>query len=200
MVACGLTSRGECPGVTRVERGLSEENPEIRRKPAASKGRPALETTWLSLPISFFPSCYAAGRRGWTCAAISWPVSISARRSAQVCCRFSHSCGVVPKYRASRRAVSAVTPRWPCRSSVIRFTGTPSARASALGRQPERVQFLAQDFSRMHRSHPIFRVHDPLPSVIVYDLYVVWPVCFPPKTEPPLRVNPDAVVASPVPA
>ena len=53
----------------------------------------------------------AAVCRGWTRATIWAPLSISTRRNSRVCWRFSHSRGVVPKYRASRSAVSAVTPR-----------------------------------------------------------------------------------------
>ena len=49
-----------------------------------------------------------------------------------VCCRFSQTCGVVPKYRASRSAVSAVMPRCPFRIAVMRFTGTASALDNAL--------------------------------------------------------------------
>ena len=73
---------------------------------------------------------------GVTHSAISRPASISARRSSQVFCRFSHSCGVIPKYLASRNAVSALTPRWLFRIIVIRFTGTPSSFDNALADNP----------------------------------------------------------------
>ena len=53
----------------------------------------------------------AAACRGVTRFAVSLPEAISAWRSSHVFRKFSQSCGVVPKYRASRGAVSALTPR-----------------------------------------------------------------------------------------
>ena len=44
--------------------------------------------------------------RGVTRAAISLPAAISARRSSQVCCRFIHNCGVVPKYSRPTEAAA----------------------------------------------------------------------------------------------
>lgn len=64
---------------------------------------------------------YTTACHGVTCSAISQPASSSVRRSSEVSCRFNQSCGVVPKYLASRTAVSALTPRWPLRGIVTRF-------------------------------------------------------------------------------
>ena len=55
---------------------------------------------------------YTTTCRDVTCSAISRLASIFVRRSSQVFCRRNQSCGVVPKYLASRNAVSALTPRW----------------------------------------------------------------------------------------
>ena len=79
---------------------------------------------------------YVTVSRGVTHLSISRPALISALRSSHVFCRFSHSCGVVPKYLASRNAVSALTPRWPFRIILIRFAGTPNSFDKALADSP----------------------------------------------------------------
>lgn len=57
----------------------------------------------------------------------------------------------VPKYRASRGAVSGVTARLPSTISLMRFSGTPSAFKRVLA-DPERPQeVFAQDLARVSR-------------------------------------------------
>ena len=75
---------------------------------------------------------HAAVERRDTRSSMLLPNVISAWRSSYVFWRFSQSCGVVPKYRAKRRAVSAVIPRCPFRIAVMRFDGTSRALARAL--------------------------------------------------------------------
>ena len=75
---------------------------------------------------------YTNARRGVTCSAISRLASISARRSSQVFCRFSQSCGVVPKYLASRNAVSAFNP---LRRPVLPVADCGARRPSVDARQ-----------------------------------------------------------------
>ena len=106
---------------------------EWRRDPAF---RPRGTTCWGA--VTELPALYHClpGHSVVTCLAISRPASISVRRSSQVFWRFSQSCGVVPKYVASRNAVSALMPRWPLRIIVTRLTGTPSAFDRALADSP----------------------------------------------------------------
>ena len=142
---------------------------------------------------------YTTARRGVTRCAISRPASISVRRSSQVFCRFNQSCGDVPKYLASRNAVSALTPLWPLRIIVTRLTGTPSAFESALADSPSSsTSFLAQDLAWMHRPHPVLRVHLTLLSVIVHDLDIARPVVGPTEADTPLHVDPNAVLTGAV--
>ena len=122
----------------------------------------------VSLCVVFCSLSYAAHCRGVTRSAISSPASISAWRSSQLSCRFNHSCGLVRKYRANRSAVSALTPRWPLRIILTRFTGTPSAF----------------DFSRSCRTT----------SVRICDFNVRWAVVGPAEADAPLRVDANAVL------
>ena len=52
------------------------------------------------------------------------------RHTSGHACRLSQNSGLVPKYRAKRIAVSAVTPRLPRMISLMRMTGTSIALAS----------------------------------------------------------------------
>lgn len=74
--------------------------------------------------------------RGVTSRSIVFPLAISATRRSYVAWRRSQSNGSPPKYRASRRAVSAVTPRLMRRTSLIRGGVTPRAFASAVALRP----------------------------------------------------------------
>ncbi len=137
---------------------------------------------------------YAADWRGETRSAISGPFSISARRSSQVFCRFSHRFGVVPKYRASRSAVSAVIPRWPFRIVVTRLTGTPSAFASALADSPSSSSPLAgfrPDAPASFRFSRSFHY----PSMVVNDLHIARSIFRPAEADASLPIGPDTALA-----
>src|SRR5664279_4400576 len=92
--------------------------------------------------------------------------SFSTSRSKRVW-RLSQKRSVVPKYRASRSAVSAVTRRLPWTISLIRRGGTPIATASRF--------WLTWSGSR----NSAIRIS---------------------QADPPLLVDADAVLSSPVPA
>ena len=82
---------------------------------------------------------YAADGRGSARSAIARPAPISAWRSSQVFCRFSQSCGVVPKYRVRRgrrsqsplRRIDARTGRVDERLNVREGVRTDCAKIDA---------------------------------------------------------------------
>ena len=124
--------------------------------------------------------------------------SISAQRSSQVFCRFSQNSAVVPKHRDRPRAVSAETPLCPLSMVVIRLAGTPSARANAFAER-SRSSISSRRISPGCTGGILFVTVMSTSSVVVLDCYVVWPVIRPTKTDPPLPIDPDAVLACPIP-
>ena len=72
-----------------------------------------------------------AACRGDISRSIRAAASRSAARKSCAACRFSQNSGELPKYRASRSAVSAVTPRLPLTMSLTRVAGTRIAWDSA---------------------------------------------------------------------
>lgn len=77
-----------------------------------------------------------AGTRGVTSLSMILPLSISAIRKSYVAWRRSQSIASPPKYRASRSAVSPVTPRLLRSMSLTRGGVTASAFASAVALRP----------------------------------------------------------------
>ena len=67
-----------------------------------------------------------------------------------------------------------------------------------IGRQSERLEFVTQDLSWMHQPHTVVRGHRFDLLVIVHDLHLAWPVILPPEINPPVRVDPDAVLPGPI--
>src|SRR5208337_1724265 len=109
-------------------------------------------------------------------------------------CRFSQNCALVPNLWPSRSAVSPVIARFPCMICVIRLAGTDSCRASSVG------VMLSSSSSSARISPGWMAVSCACSFVIVHDLDVAWPglAHFPLETNPPLRVNADAVLAGPI--
>ena len=52
--------------------------------------------------------------------------------------------------------------------------------------------------SWMHQPHTVVRGHRFDLLVIVHDLHLAWPVILPPEINPPVRVDPDAVLPGPI--
>src|SRR4051812_17649800 len=71
---------------------------------------------------------YAASA-GLTLRLMSAPFSRSITAISYWLCRSSQNCALLPKYRPSRSAVSAVIERRPLRMSVMRPDGTPRSNA-----------------------------------------------------------------------
>lgn len=74
--------------------------------------------------------------RGVTSRSTALPLADLATRRSYTAWRRSQSSGSPPKYRASLKAVSAVTPRLSSRISLIRGAVTPRAFASAVALSP----------------------------------------------------------------
>ena len=79
------------------------------------------------------------------------PSRSSATSNSNDACMFIRNLDVVPKYRARRRAVSAVMPRFSLTISLMRVAGTRSAIANwcAVMSIGDRNLF-AENFSRMN--------------------------------------------------
>ena len=74
--------------------------------------------------------------RGRTSRWIFPPVSRRALVKSYIACKFIQNSGLVPKNRASRNAVSAVTDRSPLTIAPMRVVGTRKAIASAFTDMP----------------------------------------------------------------
>jgi len=108
---------------------------------------------------------------------------------------FIQNSGDVPKYRASRKAVSAEMPRRWLRIAVIRLGGTDSASARARAD-------MANSFISSLRSSPgwigriLFVLMVPYSrSMIIDNLHIARSVLVPLKADPPLGVDADAVLS-----
>src|SRR5207247_3496151 len=99
--------------------------------------------------------------------AISAPRSRSTKAISYWPWRSSQNCALLPKYRPSRTAVSAVIERRPLRISVTRPDGTPRSSASRLA-----LSFRSA-ISRLKRRPGCAAGGMSLSSVVVHDLYVV---------------------------
>jgi hypothetical protein len=108
-------------------------------------------------------------------------------------CRFSQNWALVPKKCPSRKAVSPVIDRRPFNICVTRLVGTPSCRESSLRSCPS-LSVLPLD-ARPGVSLSSF----PL-SVVIHNFHVrrAVGVYRPIKTNPPLIVNPDAILPLPI--
>jgi len=109
---------------------------------------------------------------------------------------FIQNSAVVLKNAASRTAVSPVMPRCLLIIAVIRFAGTPIDLASILALIGGTDGFMKSS----DRISPGWMCRMPFliiawfPSVIIGDLNIMRPVRHPHKTNPPLIIDPDAVL------
>ena len=71
-------------------------------------------------------------------------------------------------------------------------------RSESLRGQLQHIELLAQNLAGMHGPHTIPAHIVVLKSVVVHDLYVTGPVICPPKTQPPLLIDSDAALPSPI--
>src|SRR5690625_6583756 len=96
----------------------------------------------------------------------------------------------VPEYFASRSAVSAVMPRFPCTISLIRRGGTPIETASLFCVTPK------PSMKSSMRTSPGWI--GSILSVVVNELHLLWPGVGPREADPPLVVDLDAVLSGPI--
>ena len=96
------------------------------------------------VPLAQVRSLHSSGTRAWchqaargrTSRSILPPLSRRALVRSCIACRFTQNSGLVPKKRASRNAVSAVTDRSPLTIAPMRVAGTRKAIASAFTDMP----------------------------------------------------------------
>ncbi len=105
-------------------------------------------------------------------------------------CRLIQNSAEVPKYFASRSAVSAVIPRLTCTISLIRRGGTPIDTASLFWVIPK------PSMKSSMRTSPGWI--GAILSVVVNDLHLLRSGVSPHEASPPLVVDPDAVLTSSV--
>src|SRR5699024_8734132 len=104
--------------------------------------------------------------------------------------RLIQSSAEVPKYCASRSAVSAVMPRLPCTISLIRRGGTPIETASLFCVMPK------PSMKSFMRTSPAWI--GSILSVVVNDLHLLRSDVRPHEPDTRLVVDPDAVLSVPI--
>src|SRR5260221_354180 len=123
-------------------------------------------------------------------AASSWALSRS-----YLVCRFIQNSGEVPKYRARRKAVSAVIDRFPWMMVVIRLAGTLSRSARALAEMPDSFRISVRcSPGWIGASFLVRMVLSPV-SMIIDHFDIVGVSLSPLEADPVLIVDPDAVLA-----
>src|ERR1017187_6550724 len=143
------------------------------------------------------PAPTHAAVRGRTSRSICGRIFCSATAKSYALCRFSQSCGDVPKYRARRIAVSTVMALLPLTIALIRFMGTRSARPSSFRLTP-----ISASSSRSNSpgwmGGSFLRCAMVLLSVIIHDLDFVRVAVTPREADAPAVIDPNAVLAGAV--
>src|SRR5229473_2269883 len=106
----------------------------------------------------------------------------------------------MPKRRSSRSAVSGVTPRLPCTSSLTRGYETPSRSAKPVWLKPSGLRNSSSSISPGCVGAPsvgtrtIALLPSSARSMVIRDLDPTRSLCRPAKTDPVLIVDPDAML------
>src|SRR6202046_3918730 len=116
------------------------------------------------------------------------PLSIRALVRSWVACSVIQNSALVPKNRANRRAVSAVTDRSPLTMAPIRVAGTRKAIASAL---TDMQSGLRNSSLKISPGWVVTRFGVGTPLVVVDDFDIGRPFLRPYETNAPLIVDPD---------
>jgi len=110
-------------------------------------------------------------------------------------CKFIQNSGLVPKKRASRNAVSAVTERSPLTIAPMRVAGTRNAIASAFTDMPSGARNSAPSTSP---GWVVTRLGVATPRVVVDDFDIGRTLLGPGEADPPLIVDADRVLSATV--
>ena len=115
-------------------------------------------------------------------------------------CGFSHSCGVVPKYRpAPQRGAHRTYDPLAVQNHRNSVHGHAQRIRQRIGGQPERIVFIAKNLAWvLWATTCSSRSCSLAASVIVDDLDIAGPVIGPSEADAPLRVDSNAVLAGPI--
>src|ERR1039457_7032924 len=109
-------------------------------------------------------------------------------------CRLIQSCAVVPKYRPRRRAVSAEIPRFSRTISLMRLGGTWISLARRYWLMPSGIRNSSRNISPgCIGGKSLLLISNSL--IIVHYFDIVSIIVAPHKTDSPLVIDADAVLA-----
>jgi hypothetical protein len=131
--------------------------------------------------------------RGRTSRAIASPLSMRALLRSCMACRFIQNSGLVPKKRAKRRAVSAVTARSLLTMAPMRVAGTRKAIAKALTDIPSGLRNSSLSTSP---GWAVTRLGVAIALVVIDDFDIGRSFFGPSKADAPLIIDPDRILSS----
>src|SRR6516162_11326663 len=129
--------------------------------------------------------------RGRTSRWIFPPLSRRALVKSYIACRFIQNSGLVPKNRASRNAVSAVTDRSPLTIAPMRVAGTRNAMASAFTDRPSGRRNSSLSTSP---GCVVTRLGVAIPLVVIDDFDIGRTLLGPNEADAPLVIDADRVL------
>jgi hypothetical protein len=139
------------------------------------------------------PSSWIQAARGRTSRAIASPRSVRAFVRSCMACKFIQNSGLVPKKRAKRKAVSAVTARSPLTMAPMRVAGTRKAIAKAL---TDIANGLRNSSLSTSPGWEVTRLGVAMGLVVVDDFDIGRSFFGPSETDAPLIIDPDGVLSS----
>src|SRR5271167_2059749 len=125
--------------------------------------------------------------------AIALPLSCRAFVRSCMAWRLIQNSALVPKNRASRKAVSAVTERSPLTMALIRVAGTRSAMARAFADMPNGFR---NSSPKTSPGWVVTRLGVATPSVVVDNFDMVRTLLGPGEADAPLIVDADRMLAA----
>ena len=123
------------------------------------------------------------------------PSRSRSRSRSYATCRFSQNRSDVPKNRAKRSAVSALTPRVPCTISLMRRRHRQALGRPVLRQLQWHEKLLEKNLAGMDRRQALASCHSTL-LVIIDHLDVMGVAILPGETQSPLVVDANAPVPS----
>src|SRR6516165_2387853 len=131
--------------------------------------------------------------RGRTSRWIFPPLSRRALVKSYIACKFIQNSGLVPKNRASRKAVSAVTDRSPLTIAPMRVAGTRKAIAKALTDIPSGSR---NSWSSTSPGWAVTRLGVATALMVVDDFDIGRSFFGPSEANAPLIINPNGVLSA----
>src|SRR6185312_5193630 len=176
----------------RSDHRQAAPRPHRHRRTAFRRGHHAIYQPRHGAPAEFL-GVKAQAALGRTSRSIVAPLCVRAFVKSCIACRLIQNSALVPRKRASRSAVSAVTERSPLTIAPTRVAGTRNANASAL---TERPRGFRNSSSRTSPGCVVTRLGVPTPLVIVDDFDIRRALLGPHKADAPLVVDPDRMLSA----